>query len=88
MSVAKASQTNLFSTSTRPGSMTKRHILVVNAAQVIGKMALNNHKRETIWKRNTYGKIITTQISQRLLFLETGPNIFFVMAGLGVVAEE
>ena len=28
------------------------------------------------------------KISQRLLFLETGPNIFFVMAGLGVVAEE
>ena len=48
MSVAKASQTNLFSTSTKPGSLTKRHILVVNAAQmaeVIGKMALNNHKR-------------------------------------------
>ena len=56
--------------------------------EVIGKMALNNHKRESIWKRNTYWKIITTQISQRLLFLETGPNIFFVMAGLGVVAEE
>ena len=33
MSVAKASQTNLFSTSTKPGSLTKRHILVVNAAQ-------------------------------------------------------
>ena len=56
--------------------------------EVIGKMALNNHKRESIWKRNTYWKIIMTQISQRLLFLETGPNIFFVMAGLGVVAEE